>query len=365
MRLGILGGGQLARMLALAAHPLGVRPRVLDPSPDAGAGAVAEHVVEPWDDARALARFATGLDAVTCEFENVPVASLEALAADELAVRPGPRAFAAAQDRIAEKTLFTTLGIPTPAFAAVDAQADLEAAVARLGLPAVLKTRRLGYDGKGQAVLRDASDLPGAVERLGGGGLIVEAFVAFRREVSVIAVRGADGDCAFYPLSENAHAGGILRVARSRPGDPSRDEAVAHVARLLEHLDYVGVLALEMFDTGAGLLANEIAPRVHNSGHWSIEGAETSQFENQVRAVLGLPLGAVDAVGHAAMVNFIGAMPPAREVLAIGGAHLHDYAKSPRAGRKVGHATVRAESPAALEVALARLVALAETHGDG
>lgn len=365
MIVGVLGGGQLGRMLALAGHPLGLRFRFLDRSPEATAGQVAELHVGEYDDPAVLARFAAGLTVATWEFENVPVTAARRLA-DLVPVYPPPEALEVAQDRLAEKAFFRTLGIPVAPFAPVDGRADLEAAVARLGYPAVLKTRRLGYDGKGQAVLRAPGDLEPAWRRLGGTPLVLERFVPFERELSVLAVRGRDGATACYPLVENRHRDGILRLSRApAPGlTPAlREEAEGHVRRVLQALDYVGVLAIELFQAGDRLLANEMAPRVHNSGHWTIEGAETSQFESHLRAVLGLPLGSTAARGHSAMVNLIGELPDPRAVLAIEGAHLHLYGKAPAPGRKLGHVTLRADQAERLDEPLARLEAAAATAG--
>ncbi|MFP4560435.1 MAG: 5-(carboxyamino)imidazole ribonucleotide synthase [Thiohalorhabdus sp.] len=354
MRIGILGGGQLGRMLALAGHPLDLETTVLDPGEAPCGAAVAGHIRGDFDDSGALGRLADWADVVTYEFEQVPEAAPAELAG-RVPVHPAPQALATGRDRLNEKILFRELGIPTARFAAVDSRADLEAAVADLGLPAVLKTRTLGYDGKGQAVLREDGDVDAAWDGIGGVPLILEEVVAFQREVSLIAVRGGDGGQRFYPLSENHHEQGILRASRPRPGDPREAEAMDYAARLLERLDYVGTVALELFDDGDRLLANEMAPRVHNSGHWTIEGAETSQFENHLRAVCGLPLGATDPVGHSAMLNLIGALPERADVLAVPGAHLHFYGKDPRPGRKVGHITVRADSAAELEERLERV----------
>jgi 5-(carboxyamino)imidazole ribonucleotide synthase len=354
---GILGGGQLARMLALAARPLEVDCRILDPQPELPAASVATTVAAAYDDPAALERFADGLAVVTYEFENVPVASAERLAR-RLPVLPPPAALAVAQDRLEEKTFFTRLGIATPAFAAVGSRAELDAAVARIGLPAVLKTRRLGYDGKGQVVVRAAADTARAWAAMDDAACILEAFVAFDRELSILGVRSRTGEECFYPVVENHHRDGILRlsIAPAPRLDPALQAAAEDVARrILDAVGYAGVLAVELFQAGDRLLANEMAPRVHNSGHWTIEGAETSQFENHVRAVLGWPLGSTAARGAAAMVNAIGTPPDAAAVLAVPGAHLHLYGKTPRPGRKVGHVTVRADDPAALTPALARV----------
>ena len=352
--IGVLGAGQLARMLALAGAPLGVRFRVLDQNPDACAGQVAPLVVADYADEAALLAFADSVDVVTFDFENVPARAAEAVAA-RVPVFPNPRALAVAQDRLAEKTLFNDLGLATPDFAAVGSRAELDAAVGAIGTPSILKTRRLGYDGKGQFRLRSAADVDAAWRALGGVPLILERFVPFDREVSVVAVRGRDGDFRAWPLTRNWHRDGILSA--SLAPDPHGGDLAApafEVAqRLAERLDYVGVFALELFVEGGRLLANEMAPRVHNSGHWTIEGAETSQFENHVRAVLGWPLGSTALRTPSAMLNFVGELPEAHPVLSQQGAHWHDYGKSARAGRKVGHATLSLPSAPGLAAALA------------
>jgi 5-(carboxyamino)imidazole ribonucleotide synthase len=345
---GILGGGQLARMMALAGAPLGLRFLAMDTSAEACAGQFVPMVVGDWRDPAALAEFASRVDVATFDFENVPADSAEWLAA-RIPVFPAPRALAVAQDRLAEKTLFNTLGIGTPAFASVDTRAQLDEAVVRIGVPCILKTRRLGYDGKGQFRLKTEADRDAAWAALGAQastvGLILEAFVPFEREVSVVAVRGRDGSFRAWPLTENWHREGILSasMAPAARAETLTTQAVTHARTLAEALDYVGVFALELFVRDGELLANEMAPRVHNSGHWTIEGAETSQFENHLRAVLGLPLGSTEAVGHSVMLNWIGAMPPPVPVLASPAGHWHDYGKAPREGRKVGHATLRAD----------------------
>ena len=357
---GILGGGQLARMLVLAGVPLGLRFVVLDPAADACAGQCAPLLVGGYDDQAALVEFASRIDVATFDFENVPADSARHLAA-QVPVYPAPDALAMAQDRLVEKSLFRELGIPVPAFADVDSREGLEAAVAEVGLPCILKTRRLGYDGKGQFRIRDAADLDRVWEALGDQaqrvGLIAEAFVPFDQEYSVIAVRGRDGEFRAWPLTANWHVDGVLSasLAPAQVPEALTAEAQAHARALAERLDYVGVFALELFCRDGRLLANEMAPRVHNSGHWTIEGVETSQFENHLRAVLGLPLGSTAARGHACMLNWIGAMPDAGPVLAEAGGHWHDYGKQARDGRKVGHATLRADDAGALAVALARV----------
>ncbi|HJL18153.1 MAG TPA: 5-(carboxyamino)imidazole ribonucleotide synthase [Sandaracinaceae bacterium LLY-WYZ-13_1] len=352
MRIGILGGGQLGRMLALAGHPLGHSFVVLTPDPQAPASVAADTIVAPYEDRAALEKLAERVDVVTYEFENVPHGAVEALQARGVPVRPDPKALVAASDRWNEKELFRELEIATTPYAAVDRADDMERAVRYTGLPAVLKTRRLGYDGKGQRVLRRSADVEGAFTGLGGVPQILEGFVDFRRELSIVAVRGLDGAAAFYPLVENRHEAGILRFTRApapevEPAQQRRAEGYA--TALLEALDYVGVLALELFDDGVDLLANEIAPRVHNSGHWSIEGAETSQFENHLRAITGAPLGSTAPRGESAMVNLIGEAPDADALLRVPGAHLHLYGKSPRPGRKIGHVTVTADDPSTLD----------------
>jgi 5-(carboxyamino)imidazole ribonucleotide synthase len=344
MVVGILGGGQLARMLALAGHPMGIRTLVLDPADDACAAPVASHLHGAFDDEALLDRLAEACDVVTYEFENVPLESLRYLSR-KVPVYPPVSALEATQDRLEEKNLFRELGIETPDFVAVSSQQELESAIQEIGLPSVLKTRRMGYDGKGQLILKEAADVAGAWQRLGGVQAILEAFVPFDREVSDIAVRSLEGEIDVYPLSENVHGDGILKTATSKPHDPIKPLALDYATRLLERLDYVGVLALEFFQLGDRLLANEFAPRVHNSGHWTIEGAQTSQFENHLRAVAGLALGSTEPVEHSVMINCIGEIPPLSAVMKVRGAHLHDYAKTFKPGRKVGHITVRSSDP--------------------
>jgi 5-(carboxyamino)imidazole ribonucleotide synthase len=359
----VLGGGQLGRMLGLAGIPLGLRFRFLDPGAGVPAAAVGELVVGPLGDEPSLVAVARDAAVVTYEWEGVPADAARFLA-DRVPVRPGARSLEVAQDRLTEKKTFRRLGIDTPAFAPVDERAQLERAVAEVGgFPAVLKTRRGGYDGKGQRVLREDADLDDAWSELGHVPLILESRVQFDRELSVLAVRGLDGAVASWPLVENLHEGGILRLSRAPapsvdPGLQQRGEELAR--RLLDDLEHVGVLAVELFDVGGQLLANEIAPRVHNSGHWTIEGAETSQFENHLRALLGRPLGSTAPRGPSAMVNCIGEMPDRDAVLAVPGTHLHDYGKTPRPGRKLGHVTVTASDDDELT---ARLVALTERLG--
>ncbi|HTU16762.1 MAG TPA: 5-(carboxyamino)imidazole ribonucleotide synthase [Gemmataceae bacterium] len=350
--IGMLGAGQLGRMLALAGYPLGLRFRFLDTAHEAPIKDLAEFLRADFRDADALARFAEGLEVVTYEFENVPVEATEQLS-QRVPVFPPPAALRASQDRLDEKTFFRQLDIPTAPFVAVRVRADLDRALAEVGCAAILKTRRMGYDGKGQYLIRERAAAEQAWQTLtkspradtNDAGLLLEGFVPFERELSQLAVRGRDGAMVFYPLVENHHAQGMLRlsIAPAPRQTPALEQlAREYATRVLEALSYVGVLAIEFFQQGEQLIANEMAPRVHNSGHWTIEGAETSQFENHLRAILGLPLGAADARGPCAMLNIIGELPDARTILAHPGAHLHLYGKKPRPGRKIGHITVRA-----------------------
>lgn len=355
--IGVIGGGQLGRMLALAGIPLGFRFVFLDPSPEACARHVGEHICAAYDDEQALQALASRCDIVTFEFENTPPQAIAQLGA-LLPAYPPARALQTARDRLHEKTLFQRLDIPTPRFANIESQADLERAVEDIGLPAVLKTRSLGYDGKGQKLLRSRVDVAGAFTALGEVPCLLEAFVRFSGEVSLLAVRGRDGACSFYSLVSNVHRNGILHSSQPAPAHPRQALAQEYGGRVLAALDYVGVLAFEFFEYGDQLVANEIAPRVHNSGHWSIEGAQCSQFENHLRAIAGLPLGSTALREHAAMLNLIGAIPTAASVLEIPGAHLHAYDKRSVPGRKVGHLTFCLPDAAALEQSMARGQAL-------
>jgi 5-(carboxyamino)imidazole ribonucleotide synthase len=350
--IGVLGAGQLGRMLALAGYPLGLRFRFLDAAHEAPIKDLAEFIRADFSDADALARFAAGLEVATYEFENVPVQTAEKLA-QRVPIFPPPSALRASQDRLDEKTFFRQLDIPTAPFIPVRVRSDLDRALAEVGCPAILKTRRMGYDGKGQYLIRERAAAEQAWQTLtkssrddkGDAGLLLEGFVPFERELSQLAVRGRDGRMAFYPLVENHHAEGMLRLSLApAPSLTPTLEQLAHdyAARTLEALNYVGVLAIELFQQGEQLIANEMAPRVHNSGHWTIEGAETSQFENHLRAILGLTLGVTEARGPCAMLNIIGELPDTRSILAHPGAHLHLYGKKPRLRRKIGHITVRA-----------------------
>ncbi len=348
MRIGIVGAGQLGQMLGFAARTLGVECHFLDPSTNPPAAACGDVIQRPFDDARALDELAATCDVVTYEFENVPVAALQAIE-HKVPVYPPTAALQQSQDRLDEKRLFERLDIPLPGYCRIDSRDDIVAAIEALGLPVVIKTRRFGYDGKGQFVVREAGDIDKAWRTLGANALIAEQWVPFDCELSCIGVRNVAGEVAIYPLSRNVHEGGILQTSCSPVDAPSfTARAEQYMRRLLRHLDYVGVLALEMFVVGDALLANEFAPRVHNSGHWTIEGSETSQFENHLRAILGRSLGSVSPTGHAGMVNLIGEIPDAARALEHG--ILHDYGKAPRPGRKLGHITVTADSAAERDI---------------
>ncbi len=345
-KIGILGAGQLGLMLAQAARDLDIGCRFYAETQDVPAASMGPVVTGAMDDQEQLARFAAGLEVVTYEWENIPVPAARRIDAIT-PVRPSVRALEASQDRLTEKTFFVELGERTARFAPVDSHNPLNDAMDGLGLPLVLKTRRLGYDGKGQAVVRRPADGLHAWQTLQGTPLIAEELIHFDRELSIIAVRGRDGAIACYPLIENSHLGGILRTSLApAPNVSPETQAAAErcAARALEALDYVGVLAIELFDVAGQLLVNEMAPRVHNSGHLTIEGAVTSQFESHVLALLGLPLGDTSIRGFAGMVNLIGDHPPAAELLAVPGARLHLYGKSPRPGRKLGHVTICADT---------------------
>ena len=358
MRIGIIGAGQLGRMLALAGYPLGLRFVFLDQSSDAPGAQVGRIIAGAFDDPVQLAALAREVDVITFDVENVPVDAVQAIAATKPFLPP-PAALGASQDRLQEKNLFRSLKIPTPEFAAVDSLQDLQAAVRRIGIPGVLKTRRLGYDGKGQFYLRHARDIETAWNALGSVPLIYEGFVNFSREVSVIGVRSTRGETRCYPLSANTHSAGILRHSVAPYHHAAlQKQAESYLKKILKHFDYAGVLTIEFFVRRGRLIANEMAPRVHNSGHWTIEGAQTSQFENHVRAILGLPLGSTRPIGHSAMLNFIGKIPQLANILRVPGVHFHSYGKEPRPNRKLGHCTVNAPSAAARDRALRALLKL-------
>ncbi len=358
MKIGILGGGQLARMLVLSGYPLGMEFIVLDPSEIAGAVALSQHLHGDYSDPKLLSKLATQADVVTYEFENVPAKTAEFLSS-HTQVYPSAKALAVAQDRLVEKSFFQDLNLQTAPFAAVNNLVELEQAMLTIGYPAILKSRRMGYDGKGQVLIKTSEQLASAWAAMQTQTAIVEAFVNFKREISIIAARSSTGEIVCYPVSENQHAQGILRVATCCPNDPMQAQAEKQVKTLVTALDYVGVIALELFEVAGKLLVNEFAPRVHNSGHWSIEGAQTSQFENHLRAITGLPLGDTSPRGYTAMVNFIGSIPKTADILAIPAAHLHLYAKSARAGRKVAHVNICADNQAEFQQTLKQVQALA------
>jgi 5-(carboxyamino)imidazole ribonucleotide synthase len=354
---GILGAGQLGRMIALAGYPLGLRFRFFDPDTTAPSRLLAEHAADSYSDFEALALFAASVDVLTFEFENIPVTAAK-LAETMKPIFPSPAALEVSQDRLVEKRFLRASGIPTAEFAPIESEADAMDALAITGLPAVLKTRRMGYDGKGQRVVRTAEELGKACAELGAAGLILESFIPFTAEFSIIAARSISGEIRFYPLVENIHKAGILRTSRAPSSQitvQNQRDAECHASTLMSALNYVGVIAIEFFLVDGELVANEMAPRVHNSGHWTIEGSETSQFENHLRAILDLPLGSTQLRGHAAMLNIIGDLPNISDVLRVPGAHLHLYDKSPRPNRKIGHVTVRANNHTDLDLALERL----------
>jgi 5-(carboxyamino)imidazole ribonucleotide synthase len=358
--IGIVGAGQLGRMLALAGYPLGLRCLFLDRSPDAPGAQVAPILLGELQDAGRLAELASKSDVITFDWENVPstvLAPLEKLTA----IRPSPRALEVSQDRLHEKALFASLRIPVAAHATVDSKDDLLRAAREIGLPGVLKTRRLGYDGKGQFVIRHAEHIDAAWASIGGTGLIYEKFQVFSREVSLVGARSAAGKIVYYPLSANTHSGGVLRYSIAPYVNVALERAARrYLRKVMEALAYVGVLAIEFFIVKGKLVANEMAPRVHNSGHWTIDGCVTSQFENHLRAICDLPLGDTRALGHTVMVNFLGLMPDRERLLGIDGLAFHDYGKEPRPGRKLGHCTVVRSSPAARNLALAQTLKLIE-----
>lgn len=361
MKVGVIGGGQLGRMLALAGVPLGMQFVFLDPNPEACAVSLGKHLCADFSDRTQLEHLARSVDVVTFEFESVPaetVAFLEQL----VPVYPGAEALRIAQDRWLEKSLFQELEIPTASFANIEHPKDLDLALVSTGLPAILKTRTLGYDGKGQVVVRHKEQLAQAWNQLGRVPCILEAMVPFTAEASLLAVRDRMGALCFYPLVQNIHQNGVLRLSMPSTDHPLQAMAEAYAQVLLEHFDYVGVLGFEFFEVEGILKANEIAPRVHNSGHWTIEGAHCSQFENHLRAISGLPLGDVRTVGESAMLNFLGSIPPVARILSIEDAHVHHYGKAFRAGRKVGHVTVRSSTRDILDRQVMALESLIDQH---
>lgn len=344
-------------MLGIAARDLGVPASYIDPASNPPAARVGPVIASPFDSQSGLERLAALSDVITYEFENVPVAAVLEIA-KRVTVHPAPRALKYAQDRWHEKQLFDALKIPVPRYCRVDSRSDLAHAAETLGVPFVLKTRTLGYDGKGQAVIRSADNLDTAWQALGSKPLIAEQWIDFDYEVSIIGARRAAGDFVTYPLTRNVHRDGILHVSSApASGGALFDTASHYLAELFVYLDYVGVLALELFVSSDRLLANEFAPRVHNSGHWTIEGAVTSQFENHVRAVFDMPLGDTSATGFAGMVNLIGSMPDRSRLPPDFRYFLHDYGKVPRPGRKLGHITLLADDAATRDRRLAAIVA--------
>jgi 5-(carboxyamino)imidazole ribonucleotide synthase len=361
MKLAIVGGGQLGRMMAQAALPLGIKTVLLDPAADACGGDCADLIVAPYDDVDAIARIANECDAVTFEFENVPPSAVETLAKDVPAYPPA-EALETARDRWNEKSLFQSLNIETAKLALVDDQSSLEAGVSKVGFPCVLKTRTLGYDGKGQKVLRNQNDVAGTFAELGSVPMLLEGFVDFEYEVSCIAVRSRTGECAYYPIVENEHRQGILHKSQPLQNHPLQTQAEQAAKAVMDALNYVGVMAFEFFVQGDHLIANEIAPRVHNSGHWTIEGSACSQFENHVRAVMGLPLGSTETSRPIAMLNVIGRRPNRDKLLAIPGVHLNDYGKSERHGRKIAHINISAVTQGDLSLRIDAVEALLENQ---
>jgi 5-(carboxyamino)imidazole ribonucleotide synthase len=344
MRIGILGAGQLGRMLALDGFRLGHDFSLYDPNGKASAG-VGTIYNDP--DGLVLDIFLRQVDTITYEFEHLPLELVNRIAREK-PVHPVPRALEVCQNRRHEKALFSELGIPTAAYHIATSAEELREAVERLQGPVVAKSVTEGYDGKGQAVIKSADEAADAWEAIGHGEVVAEQFVNFKREVSIVAVRGSDDQIAFYPLAENIHHDGILRfsIAPAQKLAPGLEEEAQRMIRaLMNELGYVGVLALELFDTGDGLMANEMAPRVHNSGHWTQNGATTSQFENHIRAVSGLPLGDTSAFAPTCMINLIGETGPVANLLELPYTHLHLYGKSPKPGRKIGHINIRADSP--------------------
>lgn len=358
MKIGIIGGGQLGRMLALAGTPLGMQFVFLDPAPDACAAAVGEHIRADYTDDDHLRQLADEVDLVTFEFESVPAETV-AFLSRFVPVYPCADALGITRDRLYEKNLFARLDIPVAEYENIESQQELERALQRIGYPALLKTRTLGYDGKGQKLIRRPDDVPGAFQQMGARPCLLEQFVPFSGEVSLIAVRGREGEIRCYPLVHNTHRDGILRLSVVSKQHPLQSVAETHAARLLTELDYRGVLTFEFFEHEGRLIANEVAPRVHNSGHWTIEGAECSQFENHLRAVAGLPLGATDTIGCSAMVNFIGFVPPMQSLTSLPWTHPHHYNKAFKNSRKVGHATLRCPDRDTLRQHLPALQALA------
>jgi len=340
MRLGIIGGGQLARMLALAAYPLGINCICIDKQKDACGGQVMPLQVIDFNDKEALKAFASSVDVLTYETENLSLSAVEILA-EYGNLLPHVNAIGDAQDRYTEKSLLKDLQIPTAQFFPINAVAELPVALNELGYPAVLKTRHGGYDGRGQFIIKNLQDVDIAWQQINHNSLILEQFINYEFEVSLIAVRSQQGEIRYYPLTRNKHHNGILIQSDAPFENPIlKNQAQHYMEALLTKLNYVGILTIEFFVCNNQLIANEIAPRVHNSGHWTIEGAETSQFENHVRAIMGLPLGSTESTGFSRLFNCIGKEPAISDILQIDNAHYHHYGKSPREGRKVAHINV-------------------------
>ena len=361
MKIGIFGGGQLGRMMALAAYPFNLSFSFYESAANCPSAPLGEVIGDKEASKASLDAFLASADVFTYEFENIPVAWVEHIALHK-PVYPSVKSLAVSQNRLNEKQLFAKLGIPAAAYHQVCSQADLQHAVDTLGLPLVVKTTMGGYDGKGQFVIRQAEQVAQAwTELQAGAPLIAEAFIQFNRELSIIAVRAQDGETRCYPLAWNTHHQGILShsvVPAPQVDAATQAQAEQYITAILHELNHVGVLTLEMFQTEQGLYANETAPRVHNSGHWSIEGAICSQFENHMRAVAGLPLGSTQELRPSAMINIIGQHPKTSDILAIPEAHLHLYGKTERVGRKLGHITVTADCLDTLNTRIQQIAAV-------
>lgn len=359
-RVGILGGGQLGQMLALAGYPLGLEFSTVEPGENPPMGRLSQQFRYPYRDTHALELLADASDVITFEFENVDRETAEFLE-KKLVVYPPSRALEVSQERLIEKQFLSDIGIPVPEFYPIDSPEDAHNAIITTGLPAILKTRRMGYDGKGQVLVNSVEEIIAAFEKFNGVPLILEEKVAFQRELSIIAVRNTAGQIAFYPLVENLHKNGMLLISKAPAANVLHEQelhAKEYAAKLLEELNYVGVVTIEFFEVKGKLVANEFAPRVHNSGHWTIEGSVCSQFENHIRAIVDLPLGSTACRGYSGMVNIIGQEPDIEKLLKIKDVHVHLYDKTPRPSRKLGHVTVCKESREEVDAALEQLTEL-------